>query len=111
MTPFVCRKCGNCCRWPGAVKLSGNEPDVIAAFLRLPVADFLRDYCEITPDRQHLSLQSRSDRACIFLTGGNTCAIDPVKPKQCRDFPERWRFPGWERECAGGAALTKEFES
>ena len=26
---FECRRCGNCCRWPGAVKLLDEEVDAI----------------------------------------------------------------------------------
>ena len=44
----------------------------------------------------------------VFLEEGEPagCRIDPVKPEQCRRFPERWNFPGWEKEC--GAKLSRK---
>ncbi|NBT90581.1 MAG: YkgJ family cysteine cluster protein, partial [Verrucomicrobia bacterium] len=38
------------------------------------------------------------DGACIFLEGQD-CRIQPVKPQQCRDFPNAWNFPGWRDIC------------
>lgn len=66
--------------------------------------DFTRDFCRITPDRAALSLNESGDGSCIFLDGGMDCRIDPVKPEQCRNFPEKWNFPGWEKLCAGATA-------
>lgn len=102
-----CLRCGNCCRWEGCVKLTGDEPDRIAASLGLPVERFLADFCRITPDRQALALVDNPDHSCIFLGEENglaCCRIEEVKPVQCRDFPERWNFPNWRKECPGGAA-------
>lgn len=102
---FVCVRCGRCCRWPGAVKLLDAEVDAVAAFLGLKTADFLRDHTRITPDRQHLSLCEKPDGECEYLgvdeTGLPCCLIEPVKPAQCRDFPLKWNFPGWQQECGG----------
>ena len=25
--------------------------------------------------------------------------INEVKPQQCRDFPNKWNFPGWRQVC------------
>jgi Fe-S-cluster containining protein len=36
--------------------------------------------------------------ACVFLEG-DACAVQPVKPQQCRDFPNLWNFPGFEKVC------------
>ena len=30
---FKCLRCGNCCRWPGYVRVNNREIDAIAAFL------------------------------------------------------------------------------
>ena len=38
---FVCLRCGACCRWEGAVKLIGDEPDKIAEFLNMSVEEFI----------------------------------------------------------------------
>ncbi len=106
MSKFRCRRCGNCCRWPGAVKVTDNEVDAIAAFLEMPLEKFLAEHTVITPDRRHLSLCEKADGSCEYLItdheGLPACAIEQVKPHQCRSFPEKWNFPGWETKCAGG---------
>ena len=102
---FVCRRCGACCRWPGCVKLQPGEFEAIAAFLGLDEAEFSARFTRLSKDRQCLSLTERSDGGCIFLEDAPgalaKCAVDPVKPRQCRDFPEHWNFPGWRDECPG----------
>ena len=107
---FVCQRCGACCRWEGAVKLIGDEPDKIAEFLGVAVEDFIRDHTTITPDRQYLSLLSKADGSCEYL-GDEGCLINPVKPLQCREFPEKWNFPGWENECASGRLIKQKQQS
>ena len=106
MKKFVCSRCGNCCRWPGAVKLLDAEVDAIAQFLGMPVEKFLAEHTEITPDRQHLSLREKANGECEYLgtddRGLARCLIENVKPRQCRIFPEKWNFPGWEDKCSGG---------
>ena len=102
---FVCRRCGACCRWPGCVKLLPGEAEAIAKYLKIPEEEFFAASTRLSPDRQWLSLNECSDGGCIFLKtapdGLAACAIDPVKPRQCRDFPERWNFPGWRKLCSG----------
>lgn len=106
MKKFVCSRCGNCCRWPGAVKLLDEEVDAIAAFLNMPVEEFLEKHTVITPDRRHLSLCEKPNGECEYLSidenGLSCCLIEDVKPRQCRIFPEKWNFPGWEEKCSGG---------
>lgn len=102
---FACKRCGNCCRWEGAVKVSGAEVDAIAAFLNMPVEEFLEKHTRLTPDRKHLSLLEKANGECEYLICENGlygCAIEPVKPVQCREFPERWHFPNWRELCPGG---------
>ena len=104
MKKFVCRRCGNCCRWKGCVKVKPEEVDRIAAFLGIQIEIFLDQYTRLTPDRKHLSLLEKEDGSCQWLTeidGLPACAIDRVKPVQCRDFPMKWNFPGWENKCGG----------
>lgn len=98
---FQCKRCGSCCRWPGAVKVSSQEVDAIAAFLNIDAENFLEEHTRLTSDRQHLSLCENSRGECEFLVE-NQCLIEPVKPQQCRNFPEKWNFPGWQKLCAGG---------
>ncbi|MDR0933308.1 MAG: YkgJ family cysteine cluster protein [Victivallales bacterium] len=98
---FECVCCGNCCRWSGCVKLEDSKIDAIADFLAMKVEEFIDQFTELMPDRQGLTLAEKPDGSCIFLTNENTCQINPVKPRQCGDFPQRWNFPGWEKECGG----------
>ncbi len=98
-TWFLCQRCGNCCRWPGFVRLGRSEPARIASYLGLSEADFVDRYTVLLPGRDALGLKSRSDGSCIFLAGRNSCNIQPVKPLQCRGFPNAWRFPGWREVC------------
>jgi Fe-S-cluster containining protein len=96
---YLCQRCGNCCRWPGFVRLDEDEVDAIARHLGLPPADFIARHTALRPSRSGLMLESNPDGSCIFLQGLNTCTIQSVKPRQCRDFPNAWNFPGWRDKC------------
>ena len=100
---FACKRCGECCKWTGFVRVSEAEVDAIAAFLELTVPEFTAKYAKLAPDRRSLNLLEHDDGSCIFLSDrGDACLINPVKPEQCRKFPRIWNFPGWDRICAGG---------
>ena len=98
--PHTCQRCGACCRWEGDVCLTDEDIKAIAAFLRLPEEEFIDKLCRLQRNRQGLSLIDDEQGACIMLRE-NGCAIQPVKPLQCRDFPQRWNFPGWQDRCPG----------
>ena len=105
---FECKRCGNCCRWPGYVRLGADEIDAIAAFLGVKAGDVIASSTRLTGDRTGLSLLENPDGSCPYLyetPEGAACRIQQVKPRQCRDFPLKWNFPGWEKECAGGREL------
>lgn len=95
---YQCQRCTNCCRWPGDVKVEDDELAAIAAFLGLRVDDFIQRYTRLRLNRQGLSLIEKPDDSCIFLEGRD-CRINEVKPQQCRDFPNKWNFPGWRQVC------------
>jgi uncharacterized protein len=97
-TFWKCERCTACCRWPGDVKVDATEVAGIAAFLELSEADFIGTYTRLRTDRKGLSLTEKADDSCIFLSG-NECQINEVKPQQCRDFPNKWNFPGWRQVC------------
>lgn len=97
---FKCRQCGACCRVPGPVRLRRGEDEAIAAALKMDVRSFVDRYARLTRDRTGLSLEERPDHACVFLTDEGTCRIETTKPQQCRDFPHRWHYAGYERDCA-----------
>lgn len=96
---YLCQRCGNCCRWPGWVRLTENDITALAGFLGLSEFDFVQRYTELRPDRRGLVLKEQPGGACIFLEGANRCRVNPVKPAQCRGFPNTWNFPGWEKNC------------
>ena len=81
------------------------EVDAIAETLGISVEKFLADHTRITPDRQHLSLCEKENGECEYLStdsnGLPCCLIERAKPRQCREFPEKWNFPGWQSKCAG----------
>ncbi len=97
-TYWKCQRCTACCRWPGDVKVSDAEISEIAAFLDLSEDSFLDRYTRLRTNRVGLSLVEQEDDSCIFLSG-NDCLINEVKPQQCRDFPNKWNFPGWRQVC------------
>ena len=99
-TPYYqCQRCGNCCRWPGDVRLNDDEVSKIAAFLCLPETDFITRYTHLNANRTGLSLIEKPNGECIFLEGKNHCQIQAVKPVQCSGFPNQWSFPGWRDVC------------
>lgn len=107
-TYWQCQRCTACCRWPGDVKVSPEEITEIAAFLKMEEGAFLDKYTRLRTDRAGLSLIEQADESCIFLEG-NDCRINEVKPGQCRDFPNKWNFPGWRQVChAIPVTLTTE---
>ena len=97
---FECQRCTACCRWPGQVRLADEEIRRLAAF------EFIQQFTRVRPDRRGLALMDQPDGACIFLEGAG-CAVQPVKPQQCRDFPNLWNFPGFEKVCH---ALPREVD-
>lgn len=107
MKKFQCRRCGNCCKWHGLVRLTDDEIDAIAAFLNMNVSDFIAQYTILTPDRRGLSLTERENGECCFYDSESSlCIIQQVKPVQCKNFPQLWNFDGWEKECEGALFLN-----
>ncbi|NLF93633.1 MAG: YkgJ family cysteine cluster protein [Oligosphaeraceae bacterium] len=99
---FHCRCCGACCRWPGIVRLNEEAITAIAAFLQLSQEEFRQQYTRLAPDRKCLILTDREDGACVFLNRDNLCRINPVKPTQCRTFPQHWQVePEFQNTCQG----------
>lgn len=99
---FKCRMCGACCRIKdGIVRVSDAEIARIAAFLGMDEAEFIKRETEVAPDRKSLILKSRPDGSCAYLTEGNLCRINPVKPEKCRTFPFEWTNPDSVEVCPG----------
>jgi Fe-S-cluster containining protein len=95
---YDCQRCTACCRWPGQVRLEKIEITRIAAFMEMNEFDWIQEYTRLRADRRGLALKDKPNGECVFLHG-NDCHIQSVKPQQCRDFPNKWRFPGFEEIC------------
>lgn len=104
-----CQRCSACCRWPGQVRLSEAEINRLAAFLGLTEEDFIARFTRLTYDRRGLALMEKPNDECILLDGDN-CRVQPVKPQQCRDFPNLWSFPGAEQLCQAQPRLVSDEE-
>ena len=102
MEPWVCRRCGNCCRIEGEVVVTPAECEAISGFLQLDLEKFMAEFVALSADRRQLVLAGEPTSPCRFLSedsGVATCRIQPVKPAQCRNFPRQWNYPGWEKRC------------
>ena len=107
-TKWECRRCGACCRWAGEVRLTVVDAERLAAHLGMAEREFADRYTRLTADRKALSLVEREDGSCIFYNAGTaSCEVHVVKPRQCRAFPNGWRFPGFEDLCAAARAPVK----
>lgn len=95
---YQCQRCGNCCRWPGFVKVSEAEIAAIATHVGLEEDDFIQRLTRLRPNRDGLALIDKPNGECFFFEAGG-CAIQAVKPAQCRAFPNEWNFPGWREVC------------
>jgi Fe-S-cluster containining protein len=95
---YECQRCTACCRWPGQVRLTGSEITRLAGFKGMSEFDFIQEFTRLTQDRRGLALKDKPNGECVFLDGNN-CSVQPVKPQQCRDFPNLWNFPGFEKIC------------
>jgi hypothetical protein len=95
---YECQRCTACCRWPGQVYVTDAEIARLAAFKGMSKHDFIQRFTRPRDDRRGLVLQEKPDGSCVFLDG-NDCSVQSVKPQQCRDFPNLWNFPGFEKIC------------
>ena len=96
---YQCQRCTECCKWEGDVVLADNEVDEIADFLEMPVYDFVREFTRLRENRVGLSLIDKPGTTECIMLEGDDCRIQKVKPAQCRGFPNRWNFPGWQEVC------------
>ncbi|MFB3829892.1 MAG: YkgJ family cysteine cluster protein [Bryobacteraceae bacterium] len=80
-----CTACANCCRF-STVPVNAAEIEAIAAYLKEPAADVIRQYTDPDPDSTRTRLLRNTPDACVFLDG-NLCLIYEARPKACRDFP------------------------
>ncbi len=88
---FECQGCGACCSGPneGYIWVTRPEIEIIANFLKMPVSELRRKYLRRVGFRSSI-LEEPNTKDCIFLQqAGSTrkCAIYPVRPGQCRNWP------------------------
>jgi Fe-S-cluster containining protein len=89
-----CQRCTACCRWPGEVRVDETEISKLASFKGMSDQAFIEQHTRLRLDRRGLALKERSDGSCAFLDGAS-CAVQPVKPQQCKEFPSRWVNSLW----------------
>jgi Fe-S-cluster containining protein len=106
---YQCDRCTACCRWPGQVRLTETEISQIAAFKNLDEHEFIQKFTRLTSSRRGLALIDKPNGECVFLNG-NDCEIQAVKPQQCREFPNLWNFPGFEKVCKAIPKMVSEAE-
>ena len=70
----------------------------MAVYKGMTEHEFIQQYTRLRHDRQGLALKEQPDGTCVFLEG-EACGVQPVKPQQCKDFPNLWNFPGFEKVC------------
>ena len=104
---FQCGRCGNCCRPHGYVRLGNDEVAAIAAHVGVGIGEFTGRYTKLTDNRAGLCLTECADGSCGVLSAAGECRIQSVKPQQCRDFPVKWSYPGFERNCRAMKKETK----
>lgn len=91
------------------MRLTVAEISRLAQFRSLSERDFIQQFTRLRPDRGGLALMDKPNGECVFLDGEN-CAVQRVKPQQCRDFPNLWNFPGFEQTCRAVPKLVSEEE-
>lgn len=100
--PFVCKKCGTCCKIVGT---NWTDPDIylVAKYLEMDVKDFVKTYLgEITNEDWGGYLVYHFDKSKLApcsLLKDNKCSIYPVRPIACYLFPIGSDFGGAPIEC------------
>jgi len=89
--PFICQRCGACCRWSGHVLLTDGDIARLAAAAGLSEEEFIERYTVLAANRRQLSLADTPDGSCVLLEEG-LCRLYADRPAQCRDFPYGWRI-------------------
>ena len=91
------------------MRLSDAEITRLAAFKQIAVQDFIQKFTRLRANRRGLALLDKPNGECIFLEGNN-CSVQSVKPQQCRDFPNLWNFPDFQKVCHAIPRLVGEEE-
>jgi len=104
---FECVACGDCCRWPGEVRLTAPDIARLAADLDLSEDDVVDTHTRLSGTRRgQLCLNDGPDGACVFLRA-DRCTIYDGRPSQCRRFPFPETTP---TECPGLSIVVDDPE-
>lgn len=86
MKVFFCQRCGECCKGESTVGLSPEERERIARFLGLSLQEFMESFTEVKGE-ERVEMKTK-DGYCIFYDQTKRlCAIHPVKPDKCKEWP------------------------
>ncbi|MBN1587190.1 MAG: YkgJ family cysteine cluster protein [Candidatus Omnitrophica bacterium] len=97
----LCLSCLKCCKGEGWVYINMEERKAIAKYLGITPGELVDTYCEQKDGWTYLKAKQNKDLDCIFLNRKHGCEIYPVRPKQCADFPYKWRYENITDECPG----------
>ncbi len=78
-----CTACANCCR-VATTQVTERDSEKLARFLRIKVADFIRDYTDESEEEGRIL--KRTEGGCIFLQE-NLCSVYEARPSTCEFFP------------------------
>lgn len=100
----LCLSCLSCCKGLGWVYITLEDRSNIARELRMTPEQFVRQYCIEKDGWTFLKSQENDD--CVFLNRQRGCVVYSMRPKQCRDFPYKWRYENITEECPGVIDVT-----
>ena len=87
--------------------LTDEDIDGMAARCEMEREIFLATYARWEAKMRRWVLLDQEDelRSCIFLNADQSCAVHEDKPKQCREFPHKWRSSNIADFCEGWRAM------
>lgn len=77
-----CLDCANCCITLGP-RLTDNDIERLAGYLKIKPSQFVRKYLRIDEDGDYVFKQM----PCPFLDENNLCMVYEQRPKACKGFP------------------------
>ena len=77
-----CLACANCCRTLGP-RITTNDINRLAKFLKQKPKDFINTYLKIDEDNDYVF----KTMPCPFLQDNNYCFVYEHRPKSCREYP------------------------
>lgn len=86
---------------PGVVRVDAEDVDRLADALGMTVEAFTATHTALAPGRTGLMLAGDPEGPCVFLGEDGLCKVHAARPRQCRDYPARWRSADIARVCQG----------